>query len=166
MEVQIMDSFAPTKFQKLPWQTSWFVIKNSGFMQWNYPFISTLRRPQLRSKNGYSISWKRDSSGLISLCRGDEKDWFIEVNVTLFNTKNLSSSYSCFYCKCNDAMVFCTRTLKKPLSIYRFRSIPICSSGWTSGRSIVLRILHIKCVVRMRESKIRFVSSWHPSIMW
>ncbi len=36
---------------------------------------------------------------MISLCGGNKKDGFWEVNVTLFNRKNLSLPHSSFQCK-------------------------------------------------------------------
>ena len=58
MEVQTVNSFSPARFQKLPWQPSWFVVKKGGFKERNYPSRFALRGPQLLAKNTYSIGWK------------------------------------------------------------------------------------------------------------
>ena len=66
-------------------------------MERNYPLGLPLRDAIAALESG-------DCPRLIRLCRRYEKDLFLEVNVTLFDVQNLTSSHPCFKCKGNDAL--------------------------------------------------------------
>ena len=85
-----------------------------GLLGWWFPGLAGAstraggRRCPLRAVK----AWLEVGSRCIGLCRGNKKDGFWEVNMTLFDVKNLSSPHSGLQCNSNDSIEFWIGTLE------------------------------------------------------